>query len=81
MFNGVKKGSIANTACCAEGKYWIQGTSKCTSCGIGKYNNEAGSTAEAACKDCASGKYNNELGLSACKDCASGKYNLSLIHI
>ena len=81
MFAGVKKGSIANTACCAVGKYWIQGTSKCTRCDIGKYNNEIGSIAEAACKDCASGKYNNEAGStaeSACKDCASGKYNNEL---
>ena len=72
IFYGVKKGSIANTACCTVGTYWIQGTSKCTRCTIGKYNNELGLI---ACKDCASGKYNNELGLIACKDCASGKYN------
>ena len=92
MFSNVIKGSIAPTACCEEGTYWLQGS--CKDCAPGKYNNEAGSSAESACKDCASGKYNNEAGSSsesACKDCASGKYNnefglsackdLSLIHI
>ena len=72
MFNGVVNGAIASEACCREGTYWLQGSSICTRCTTGKYNNEASSSAESACKDCASGKYNNELGLSACKDCASG---------
>ena len=78
MFDNVIKGSIAPTACCEEGTYWLQGSSICTRCTTGKYNNEAGSSAESACKDCASGKYNNEAGSSAesaCKDCKPGTYN------
>jgi len=47
----------------------VLGLSACQDCASGKYNNEAGSSAdnkeagssaELACKDCASGKYSNE---------------------
>ena len=32
MFEGVKQGSIAGSACCPAGTYWIGGSSECTDC-------------------------------------------------
>ena len=96
MFLAVTQGSIAGSACCPAGTYWIGGSSKCTDCAAGKYNDEEGKT---VCTDCAKGTYNDEEGSTAetdCTDCAAGKYNdqkgrtacancikgkLSLIHI
>ena len=43
MFEGAR-GSIAGSACCPAGTYWIGGSSKCTDCAAGKYNDEEGKT-------------------------------------
>ena len=78
MLSGVKGGgSIASSACCPAGTYWIKGSSVCTDCAAGKYNDEEGSAAEAACTDCSAGQYNDQVGKATCTKCAAGKYSSS----
>jgi len=77
MFDGVEQGSIASSACCPAGTYWIDGSSVCTDCAAGKYADQPGGTAQSACKDCAEGKYNDQLGSmteDACKQCDNGQF-------
>ena len=74
MFEGVKGGgSIASSACCPAGTYWIKGSNVCTDCDAGKYNDKEGSTAEDACTDCDQGKYNDQPGSTNCTNCSAGK--------
>ena len=45
----------------------------CNQCGIGKFQNELGTTSSSQCKACLAGKYNDDMAQNACKNCTLGR--------
>jgi hypothetical protein len=65
---------IAHTSCkiCASGKYSTAGSTECTFCSVGRYNDQ---NTQANCARCQPGSFTNSTGMTVCSSCSPGLYS------